>query len=375
MNQENNFEHDKLTDEEKEEARNNGFILLGKTGNGKTTLLNALFNKVMGLVAKSAESVTLKPKVYYYKLSNGKVATLIDTPGLGDSKKINQENIDENHLQEIIKVISDERIHLKGILFLVHFQHARFDGDDKAVLLNYNKIFPLKDFWRKVVIIYTHFFADPNENENEEELIEQRNNLNENTFEEMMEKASNVSDVISYNELKKRYFNSYSDANNEIKRKLNNKNRKELEIILDELMNSGPLFHKVEIQHLQNHKWKDENGKEFIGEVEIIKFFDFNENPIKERMNIIRKEEVRKDVYYSPPSYSSSYYDAKFDDNGYLKYQVTPAPMPVVNNTPLIISSLLATIVVAATVVSAPVDNGVNALGYEIGYLFGKLFS
>ena len=39
MNQENNFEHDKLTDEEKEEARNNGFILLEKNWEWKNYLI------------------------------------------------------------------------------------------------------------------------------------------------------------------------------------------------------------------------------------------------------------------------------------------------------------------------------------------------
>ena len=38
------FEHDNLTEQEKEEAKQNGFILVGKTGAGKTTILNAIFN-------------------------------------------------------------------------------------------------------------------------------------------------------------------------------------------------------------------------------------------------------------------------------------------------------------------------------------------
>ena len=41
------FEPDKLTEEEKEKARENGFILAGKTGTGKITILNAIFNKIV----------------------------------------------------------------------------------------------------------------------------------------------------------------------------------------------------------------------------------------------------------------------------------------------------------------------------------------
>ena len=65
------FEHDNLTDEEKEKAKQNGFILVGKTGTGKTTILNAIFNKVVGKVESSAESVTKITSIYYYKLKNG----------------------------------------------------------------------------------------------------------------------------------------------------------------------------------------------------------------------------------------------------------------------------------------------------------------
>ena len=61
-----NMEKDKLTKEEIEAAKENGFILTGKTGTGKTTLLNALFGKVVGLSQSSSKSVTQISKVYYY---------------------------------------------------------------------------------------------------------------------------------------------------------------------------------------------------------------------------------------------------------------------------------------------------------------------
>lgn len=215
------------------------------------------------------------------------LVTLIDTPGLGDTKKLLEDNIDDKHLQGITKVISDEKIHLKGILFLVNFQKSRFDADEQAALLNYNKIFPLKNFWKKLVVIYTHFFFYPNEDD-EESLIQKRTESNGAIFERIMEKVKDVSDVIEYKDLRKKYFNSYSSPDNNKKRKNNDRNREELEAIFDELMQGGPLFHQVGIKHIKNHKWKDEKGKEYIGEVEIIEFFDFNKDPIAERMNIIK---------------------------------------------------------------------------------------
>lgn len=42
------MDKDNLSEKEKEEARQNGFVLAGKTGAGKTTLLNAIFGKDVG---------------------------------------------------------------------------------------------------------------------------------------------------------------------------------------------------------------------------------------------------------------------------------------------------------------------------------------
>ena len=375
-----NFEHDNLSDQEKEEAKQNGIILTGKTGNGKTTLINAMFNKIVGKAEKSAESVTKECKVYYYKLTNGKVVALIDTPGLGDSNKpFEKKNIDEKHLQEISKIVSEERIHIKGILFFVNFQKSRFDSDETEALLNYNRIFPLKNFWKNIVIIYSHFFVDPNEDDDEEIMIKKRSESDGNIFKKIMDKVNEVSDIISYEELKKKYFNSYSEANNEKKRKNNNKNRKELEIILDELIKSEALFHTVEINHINNYKWKGEDGKEYIGEVEIIRFFDFNKEPIKERMNIINKEEVKKQENYPPSSGSSSYYGGGFSDSGHIIYQPIPPPpvTPVTYNDPAPSIALLLTGVglIAASAPSAPIALGVTVLSLGVGALFGKLLS
>lgn len=61
------FEPDKLTDEEKEKAKENGFILVGKTGAGKTTILNAIFNKIVG---KAENTVNLSLKYHLYIIIN-----------------------------------------------------------------------------------------------------------------------------------------------------------------------------------------------------------------------------------------------------------------------------------------------------------------
>ncbi len=93
--------------------------------------------------------------------------------------------------------------------------------------------------------------------------------------------------------------------------------------MFDELSKSTPLFCQVEIKHIKNYKW-NENGKEYVGEVEIIGFFDLNKEKIKEKMNIIKKEEVIKQQYYRPPPSSKCYvYNTRRDDDGKIEYQVS----------------------------------------------------
>jgi GTPase Era involved in 16S rRNA processing len=372
-----NFEHDNLTEKEKEEAKQNGFILVGKTGAGKTTILNAIFNKVMGKVEKSAISVTKISTIYYYKLTNGKVVCLVDTPGLADTEKTEKKNIDNIHLEGITKVISDSQIHIKGILFLVNFQSERFDASEQEALLNYNTVFPLKSFWKSLALIYTHFYSDPNEDEDEESMKESRRVSNGEIFEKLMEKVKGVSDPISYNDLKIKYCNSYSEAKNNNKKKKNNdKTREELESLFDEISKNPPLFNQVEVQHITNHRWTEEDGNEYIGEVEIIYFFDLNKEPIKKRMNIIKKEKVIKQQSY-PSSYTEHYvYNATRSSGGYINYQRQEANKS--NSRVLkslgsgIVTGALGAIGAAAFISMNLATAGVGgAIGLGIGALFG----
>lgn len=288
-------EKDNLTKEEIEAAKENGFILTGKTGTGKTTLLNALFGKVVGLSQRSSKSVTQISKVYYYKLENGKCISLIDTPGIADADKTQNEKIDNIHLKGITDTIAHEKIHIKGILFLVNFQIERFDATEQDALLNYNKLFPLKNFWKNLVIIYTHYYGEE-DGESKESIREIRNETNSEIFSKLMEKVKDVSNVVEYKDLKIKYFNAHSEPKSEIHKKNNIKYRDELEILFDELSKNGPLFSQIEYKHIQNYKLK-EDGKEYNAEVEIIGYFDLNHLPIKESINVIKKVEIVPKVY------------------------------------------------------------------------------
>ena len=143
-----------FSDMEKKKAKENGFILGGKTGAGKSTLLNAIIGRELAEVKKDSDSVTQETTVYYYKLENGKMITILDTPGLMDPKALKNPNIDNVHLSKITEKIQEENIKIKGIIFLVNFQEERFDLSEQEALINYNRIFPLKNFWKHIFIVF-----------------------------------------------------------------------------------------------------------------------------------------------------------------------------------------------------------------------------
>ena len=86
------IEKDMLNENEKYEARKNGFLLFGNIGVGKSTLLNAIFGKEVCLVGRSMTGVTKECKILYYKLDNGKCISFIDTPGIMQIYHIKEEN-------------------------------------------------------------------------------------------------------------------------------------------------------------------------------------------------------------------------------------------------------------------------------------------
>ena len=282
-----------MNSKEKEKARLNGFVLAGKTGAGKTTLLNAMFGKEVGKVERSLNSVTQESTVYYYKTQNGKCISLIDTPGLSDSNSLEKINIDFIHLENITEVISKENIRLKGILFLVNFQNERFDSDEQKALLRYNELFPLRRFWKNIIIIFTHNFGDP-DGDSKEEMKAQRDISNGNIFSKIMDKVKNVSDVIKYNELKIKYFNSYSLAKTDKQVEKNIIVRDELEKELNLLCETDPLFSQIEIIHDKKQKYENEKtGKKYIVEYKIYGFFDLNgKKPLYEKKKIISQKEI-----------------------------------------------------------------------------------
>ena len=61
-------------------ARQNGFILTGKHGTGKSTLLHLLIDKEDYENKNKILAFNEKPQIYYLKLKNESVVSIIETP-------------------------------------------------------------------------------------------------------------------------------------------------------------------------------------------------------------------------------------------------------------------------------------------------------
>ena len=89
---------------------------------------------------------------------------IIDTPGLYDTREFKLMKFKK----KIMVLVSNENIKIKGLLFLSNFQSERLDASEQSSLIDYDKMFPLKDFWKRIIFVFTHYFGDPNSYTKEE---------------------------------------------------------------------------------------------------------------------------------------------------------------------------------------------------------------
>ena len=92
-------------------------------------------------------------------------------------------------------------------------------------------------------------------------------------------------------------------------------------MLINDLYTKEPLFCQIEIIHVQNEK-NEEKGKKYIVEYEKIGYFDLNHSPLKERINIIKKEPINEKLNQDLPPVSADVkvFKAKSDSNGNLIY-------------------------------------------------------
>ena len=154
----------KFSQDEIEKAKKNTFILLGNTGNGKSTITNLLC-KSKAQVSGSKMSVTKTADSYYGKIDNENYFCIIDTPGFSYKGG----NVHNNY-ETIKNYLIDSKSLIKGIYVICNFQNERFNDAEQKCVKAISDLFPLKNFWDYIAIIFTHYYNKGNDNREDKTL-------------------------------------------------------------------------------------------------------------------------------------------------------------------------------------------------------------
>ena len=141
-------------------------LLIGSTGNGKSTLGNFLINPdddhIFGKKQTFKTAQTTRPETQNVlgksagiKLKSGNTVnwTIVDTPGLNESSVK-----DLHHMIQVIESVNE----MKGVqacIIVIKFS-SKIDAQYKATLQYYSKLLPSL-FERNVLIVVTDFATDP----------------------------------------------------------------------------------------------------------------------------------------------------------------------------------------------------------------------
>lgn len=309
-----------LTKEEIIKAKENSFILLGKTGVGKTSLLNVLYNKDIGKVGHTSLSETKDSKYYCIKEKIGnkiEYFCIIDTPGLFDTGGKEE---DVRQKKEIMQLISNENIKVKGLLFLSNFQSERFDASEQSTMIDYNKIFPLKNFWKRIIFIFTHYYGDPN-SYSKEEIKENNNIYKAEIFKKLMIKVKNVSTPIQFKDLNCKYVNLYTRKLNEQRVKSNLKVRKEILAEIIKYTKLNPMFSKLQIFNFENYEM--EQNDRFLYNCDLYIYLDSNDKIIHQEFHILKRIPKNSGILNKEQRVQLNIEDCEIDEEGNLIKRTT----------------------------------------------------
>ena len=139
-------------------------LVLGETGVGKSSFVNAITKSQKMEVGHDGKAQTTCYDVMDNKYK-GNTYIFIDTPGLNDAKG------DEKNIKQL-KDAAVEYPDFRCILLLMKFQDVRLSDSMVKILENYMTCFPLREFWKHVIMIRTRADTSNKKFERERKKIE-----------------------------------------------------------------------------------------------------------------------------------------------------------------------------------------------------------
>lgn len=288
------------------EIDNCHFLLLGKTGVGKTTLSKILSeNENIKIIDNSMEPQTNEVNSYKCQIDDFKFS-IIDTPGYDDDTQKDIKNYND-----IKELLSSQNYKIKGIFYLFNFQDNRFSDSHRKGFQKIINLIPLDNFWDYFTIIFTHTYVD------EDEDLEEKKNEKLKSLEQIFvplisayNKSKNIN-LVNFSEIKKVFVNLKKN-----KTRKTDKNLNELLTIFKNNYKLSPLFHKLEIEDKEDQlfildKTNKNKGKLFQCKIKIYKYYNNESNdPIK---TIWFPDKTTKPIFIK--EITKNEYDGKFQRN------------------------------------------------------------
>jgi predicted GTPase len=123
-------------------------VLLGITGVGKSSFINAITKKKICKVGDGSDSCTQKI-VQADVANNGYNYYFVDTPGLDDGEG-DQQNIPQ------LENLKQKYPRINVFIICLKFNEIRLSLSLKNALIKFMEIFPTPSFWDHVLILRTH---------------------------------------------------------------------------------------------------------------------------------------------------------------------------------------------------------------------------
>ena len=143
-------------------------LIIGETGNGKSSLGNFILNREIFKTSKNASSETKEPNGQY-GIGETKDIFVIDTPGLQDP-----EGKDQSQFKEILK-FTKQQCHLQAILIIFNYNYDKFALHIKDMIRLFCNAFPHKNFFEYVAIVWTKYYHYLSEEEKMERFKKMEN--------------------------------------------------------------------------------------------------------------------------------------------------------------------------------------------------------